>query len=92
MAEQKTPRHQRTSGTEEAQVVNPSSSPADVETKTDGQSAVREVSQSQPDRVAMVSRTSTGEPHQSPGYEVISVPEDADEATRAAAENRPEKG
>jgi len=55
-----------------------------------GASATREVAQSQPDRVAIVSRTTTGQAHQSPGYDVIGLPEDADDKLRAAAENRPE--
>lgn len=61
-------------------------------TRTDqsGPSAVREVAQSQPDQVAIVSRTATGLAAQSPGYDVIGLPEDADEKLRAAAENRPE--
>lgn len=55
-------------------------------------SVVREESQNQTDHVAMVSRTATGAAHQHPGYEVIGVPDDATEAQKAAAENRPEKG
>lgn len=57
--------------------------------KAEDASAVREVSQNQPDRVAMVSRTSTGEPHQSRDFEVVGLPDKPSEEHRAAAENRP---
>ena len=55
-------------------------------------SSTTEVAQDQADRVAIVSRTSTGEPAQSPGYKVVGLPEKPTEAQKAAAENRPEKG
>ena len=60
--------------------------------KAEEASAVREVSQNQPDRVAMVSRTSTGQAHQSPDYEVVGLPKKPSEEHLAAAENRPLKG
>ena len=61
-------------------------------TSTEQADEVRRVSQDQPDRVAMVSRTSTGEAHQSPGYDLIGLPEAATAAQKAAAENRPQAG
>jgi BRCT domain type II-containing protein len=77
---------------DEKATTSSSSSSSTEKATTSAASEVRKVAQDQPDRVAIVSRTSTGEPHQSPDFEVIGLPDDATEAQTAAAENRPEKG
>ena len=61
------------------------------EVDNDEDTDVRVVSQAQVDRVAQVSRTSTGQAHQHPGYELIGLDDDASEEQQAAAENRPVK-